>query len=421
MSDHAASEHVALSNALMYRKSRMPSRTHRLSLALAVASLVSASGCRKRGEASPAPVCSPDAAVDLYQRKIEPVLKDDHPTSCNQCHLSGIDLSLFVRDTPCQTMACLKQLALVDFERPEQSKVLTWIKRAKPESTLITADVIDKEYQGFLEWIRYSASCGQSLCESFDDPCGEERPDAAQKCDLLGTTPGFSDPGDCGELTLEQLFAQDIFAWRERCFPCHFTSDHFVAAPKWIDDVEPVNQDPALACPTGSLESMRNVLARGFVDLELPSQSLLLLKPLSTEGGGVVHGGGAKFDGPSDPSYQSFLAWITRYAACTEKNPALEKAAAPPPLTQDSDAGAPSPVFDYCNCVLKNCHDQAHLKWGPTDEELIAGCRTEALALPKNGGATMSGNFFECRAAYCAEAATTAEACSAALGETGCQ
>lgn len=86
----------------------------------------------------PAPVCTGDAAVELYTRKIEPILKDVHPTSCNQCHLSGIDLSLFVKDTPCQTMACMRQLGLVDLDEPALSKVLSWIKRAKPQSTLIT-------------------------------------------------------------------------------------------------------------------------------------------------------------------------------------------------------------------------------------------------------------------------------------------
>ena len=87
----------------------------------------------------------------LYQRKIEPILRDDRPASCNQCHLPGIDLSLFVKDTPCQTMACMKQLGLVDFDEPEASSVLGWISRAMPESSLITEQVIDQEYQAMLE------------------------------------------------------------------------------------------------------------------------------------------------------------------------------------------------------------------------------------------------------------------------------
>lgn len=86
--------------------------------------LACATGCRSTQELPDPPVaCTGDGATELYTRKIEPILKDDHPTSCNQCHLSGIDLSIFVKDTPCQTMACMSQLGLVDLTQPAQSKV----------------------------------------------------------------------------------------------------------------------------------------------------------------------------------------------------------------------------------------------------------------------------------------------------------
>ncbi|HVZ35382.1 MAG TPA: hypothetical protein VG963_23305, partial [Polyangiaceae bacterium] len=272
-------------------------------------------------------LCTPDEAGQLYQDRIAPVLTDARPKSCNQCHLSGIDLSLFVKSTPCQTMACMQKLGLVDLEHPDQSKVLGWIGRAKPQSELITASVIDQEYDGFRDWIRYSATCGTKVCEAYADPCGEDVPDTSSKCDVsdqIGA--GFVDPGDCSELTMEQLFSADVYQWRERCFPCHFSSDQNVQAPKWVNDVNNVTQASTLACATASLETMRNVLSWGLVDLDAPSNSLLLLKPLSVEAGGVMHGGGHKFTGASDETYQQFLAWITRYAACTAQNPALARA-----------------------------------------------------------------------------------------------
>jgi hypothetical protein len=61
---------------------------------------------------------------------------------------------------------------------------------------------------------------------------------------------------------------------------------------------------------------MRNVLERGLVDLENPAASLLVLKPLSEENGGVMHGGHAKFADVGDPAYVDFLSWIEREAAC---------------------------------------------------------------------------------------------------------
>src|SRR5688500_7197940 len=72
-----------------------------------------------------APSCGPDAEVlesqecfqdsgALYQQRIEPLLETDQPKTCNQCHLSGVDLSVFVRDSMCETRACLLANGLVD-------------------------------------------------------------------------------------------------------------------------------------------------------------------------------------------------------------------------------------------------------------------------------------------------------------------
>jgi hypothetical protein len=69
-----------------------------------------------------------------------------------------------------------------------------------------------------------------------------------------------------------------------------------------------------------------------------------------------------------------------------------------------------------------HCHDQAHARWGQSDEELLAGRLAEAVSLPKLGAPTMSGNFFECRAAYCDQFSLyPADACRAALGGGACQ
>lgn len=70
------------------------------------------------------------------------------------------------------------------------------------------------------------------------------------------------------------------------------------------------------ACEVSSLATMRNLLDAGLVDVDDPAQSLLLLKPLSDENGGVPHGGHAEFYPASDPGYDNFLYWLTRYAEC---------------------------------------------------------------------------------------------------------
>ena len=62
---------------------------------------------------------------------------------------------------------------------------------------------------------------------------------------------------------------------------------------------------------------MRNIIQAGYLDLEDPSQSLFLLKPLSEIDGGLEHGGGAKM-GVVESGYEELLNWIERYAECTK-------------------------------------------------------------------------------------------------------
>jgi hypothetical protein len=253
-------------------------------------------------------VCTEAGERDLYEKRIAPLLADERPSSCNECHLAGVDLSLFVQASPCQTMACMVDRGVVDLEDPEASIVLGWIERAEAASPLVTEAMIREEYDGMLEWIRFSAHCGQLECEPMDDPCGA--PPSALDCGLEspeGSQP-FDDPGDCDERTLEALFAAKVYPWRGRCFPCHFADETSeIGAPPWIQVGE---------CDVGSLATMREVLARGYVDINVPAQSLLLLKPLAESEGGVVHGGHDKIASTDEDAYVDFLAWLQRYAEC---------------------------------------------------------------------------------------------------------
>lgn len=245
-----------------------------------------------------------------FRDRIEPLLGQERITTCNQCHLSGVDLTAFARETPCKTWACLLQGNLVDVSEPENSKILGWIKRASPESELITDEVIQAEHDGFLEWIEANAAC-PTACAGVE--CGE--PDKGPTCDdgLAEPEPevptGTDDRG-CSDVELEQAFLDDVYAFRGRCYPCHFDTELKADkdAPRWLSLVG--------NCKTGSAVSLARVLALGLIDVDEPTSSLLLLKPLDVEGGGVEHGGDAKFSSPMDPSYQSFLRFIQHYADC---------------------------------------------------------------------------------------------------------
>ncbi len=265
-----------------------------------------ASGCEGSEEDKPA-ICDESPGA-LYERRIAPLFADDQPKTCNQCHLAGVDLSKFVREDACESMACLKEDGLVDLDSPEDSVILTWIGRAEPDSELITENVIEQERAAFLEWIEHEAVCGECSGAS----CGS--PDKAKFCEIthdpLVTSPAEIDPGGCDDVALEQLFRDTVFAARGRCYPCHFEgiANPIPGAIQWVAQDE--------TCDLAAATTMANVIREQFIDIDEPSQSSLLLKPLSEEQGGLPHGGNAKFQKENDAGYDNFLYWLTRYADC---------------------------------------------------------------------------------------------------------
>ena len=253
--------------------------------------------------------CATEARTGFFEQRIEPLFSGDQPSSCNQCHLSGIDLEMFMKDTACQTMACMDEKGLVDLDAPQNSLVLSWISRADPSSPLITEQVIAEERQGILEWIEMTAQCGH--CVDYEgDPCGEQA--ASDQCDLSydpeGPPPSASDPGDCDDLTIERLFYDTFYRHRFRCYPCHFQDfDDVEEAPKWL---------AVGGCELGSLETLRNIEASGYINVDDPWESPIWLKPLAEEDGGVEHGGGPKIQAEGDFWYAQLPYWLERYAEC---------------------------------------------------------------------------------------------------------
>src|SRR5690606_38693932 len=78
--------------------------------------------------------CDGTSPGELYAQRIAPLLKEDRPNSCSTCHLAGVDLGAFVRDDPCEAMACLREKGLADLDNPADSLILSWIARAEPDS-----------------------------------------------------------------------------------------------------------------------------------------------------------------------------------------------------------------------------------------------------------------------------------------------
>lgn len=257
--------------------------------------------------------CSGEAQLALYERRIKPLVDGSQPSSCNQCHLSGVDLSIYVQSDPCQTMACMVKQGMVDLQAPEKSKVLAQIKLAKPQSALITQDVIDAEYQGFLEWITYAGACMEQSCGAIDDACNS--PSAA-----IGATGGSKDVlGSCTEADLGELFRTKVYKWRGRCSPCHLAPGSKSEPTTTFFDTTFKTGDSQEVEFKSALYSMYNVIGIGAVNVAQPDKSLLLINPLAPSAGGLGHAGHVKINSKSEQTYKDFLAWLTAYADCKNK------------------------------------------------------------------------------------------------------
>lgn len=252
----------------------------------------------------PTYTCAPGDGEALFEDRIVPLLDADRLQSCNQCHLSGVDLSLWLQDDACSTMACMIEDGMVDLEAPADSALLRFIDRAQPESKGITGDVIAEEREAVEAWIQRAASCRDCLPPvDGTSACGRPRPGPCRAYD-----PRFADPGGCDDKTLEQLFMNTFFFDRGRCYPCHFEQGHAeLEAPAFIFEGP---------CSAASLKSLRELVRRGYLDPDDPDQSLWIQKPLDEELGGLPHGGDAKYHALDEPSYLDAVHFTRRWAAC---------------------------------------------------------------------------------------------------------
>jgi hypothetical protein len=249
--------------------------------------------------------CDDPNALSLFERKIEPLFSDDHPSSCGQCHLPGVDFQAFARGSACETYACLAEKGLVDKDDPEDSLVLSWIGRAEPDSKLITEEVISQELDAFSQWLTYVQAC--NACEGAT--CGTARKSCAVEPEpLRGIDPTTVDLGGCEAPRLEALFRDAVYVYRNRCAPCHINDHEDATTPMWIE--------ATFDCAESLTRTYNNVQRNGYLNLDTPERSLLLLKPLTESQGGVVHGGGDKFADKTDPAYVSFLYFIERLSHC---------------------------------------------------------------------------------------------------------
>ena len=153
--------------------------------------------------------CSEAELSAAYERYVEPFVSGAVATSCSQCHMTGIDLSLYAQDTPCDTFACMVELGVVTPEDPAASPVLDQIRMGDPNSSVFD---VETEAEAMLEWITWNATCHAPVCGEREGAC-----EAGTGAESTGRTP----LGDCSEEDLLGAFWDAVMVDRGRCLICH--------------------------------------------------------------------------------------------------------------------------------------------------------------------------------------------------------
>jgi hypothetical protein len=231
-----------------------------------------------------------DSALDLFRHRITPILQAKNPSSCSECHLSGVDLKDYIGKTQEETFASLRDAGLVDVKKPAESKLLAFIAR-KPEKTSLVSDKVrQQEYDAFKAWIEAATKDPKlAAAKTGDAKIGpsvdEEVIRHARKDQVLAS------------------FLDNVWSEVGRCAACHSPDRNQEQLKKHGTKVNWIK----LRDPQGTLD---NLLTTGIIDADSPEQSLLLMKPTNQ----VKHGGGVKMV-VGDRTYKQFRAFIEDYAA----------------------------------------------------------------------------------------------------------
>jgi len=291
----------------------------------------------------------------LFERRVTPLIAEGSEPTCARCHLPGVDFRPFIQEGECETLACMEEESLVDLVEPKASKILAWIARGHEaiQRSLEDDPVARAEHGAFLSWIQYQASCGHLFCEeSYENPCQKFIPPQPQRdmgapdMDALDMGPEPLDMGGldmdgldmdgldmdgldmdgldmeperldmelpaCSEELIVYQFTRDVWPQHGRCYHCH--ADSYSA--RSTQNPQPAAWMSDDRGALGAQITSERLREQAYLNLDEPSQSLILLKPLTPQLGGLDHGGGTKMRDLDDGLYAPLLAWIEMLAAC---------------------------------------------------------------------------------------------------------
>lgn len=228
-------------------------------------------------------------AHDLFARRILPIFQARKPSSCTECHLSGVDLKDYIHRDQGSTFASLVRDGLIDVDHPDDSKILEFIRRKPKTPSLITSRVREQELVAFQSWIRAAVKDTTLRSATSNQSIGPQVPDEvirhSRKDRVLAS------------------FIDNVWTEVGRCAACHSPDRNKKQVREHGEQVSWITLDD----PQATLDYM---VENDLIDAKHPDKSLLLMKPTVQ----VEHGGGQKMV-VGDRSYKQFRRFIDDYAA----------------------------------------------------------------------------------------------------------
>lgn len=229
------------------------------------------------------------SSLEIFEKRILPIFQSAKPSSCTECHLSGVDLKEYIRPTQQETFVSLVSAGMIDAERPDQSKLLQFISRRPENPSLVTDTVRQQEFKAFRSWIHAAVKNPELLAEKIRaEPIGPQLPEAVIRHSRTDR--------------VLSSFIDNIWNEVGRCASCHSPDRNQKQVKEHGEQVSWIKlRDPQA--------TLKHLLAAGLIDPDDPEKSLLLLKPTMQ----VKHGGGQKMV-VGDRTYKQFRRFIDDYA-----------------------------------------------------------------------------------------------------------
>ncbi len=235
-------------------------------------------------------------ATEIFEKRILPIFRSPNPSSCTECHLSGVDLKNYILPSHEKTFLSLRDQGLVSLDKPEDSKILRLINMGANEgANLISQKVRRQEFEAFAEWIKASAA----------DPALRSAPKLPPAEVAQPKRPNEVIRHARSDRVLAS-FVENVWSQRERCFHCH--SARGGGNAKAVAE----NGPGVTWMKDGPQATLEFIVSNQLLDPAAPEKSLLLMKPTNQ----VKHGGGQKML-PGDMAYKGFRSWIEDYLKTT--------------------------------------------------------------------------------------------------------